>query len=108
VNKLKIEHGASRVRWTLLKTNIEEPIANDIDLMCQWSENERKYLVNELLRFAITAAQDFQKYKSELAAKTAGSNPGPLSATASPKPGSDRTSKEGSSAGATGQKAIGG
>jgi hypothetical protein len=108
VNKLKIEYGASKVRWTLLKTNIEESIANDIDLMCQWSENERKYLINELLRFAIASVQDFQKYKAGLAAKTADSNPNPLSPTVSTKPGSARTSKEGPSAGATGQKTIGG
>jgi hypothetical protein len=68
MTKLKIEHGASRVRWMLLKTNIEETIASDIDLMCQWSENERKYVINELLRFALGAAQDFQKYKAEHAA----------------------------------------
>ena len=104
MSKLKIEHGASKVRWTLLKTNIEESISNDIDLMCQWSENERKYLVNELIRFAITAAEDFQKYKAELASRTS-SQPSPAVST---KPGPDRTSKESSSAGATGQKTIGG
>lgn len=74
MTKLKIEHGASKIRWTLLKTNIEEPIANDIDLMCQWSENERKYLINELLRFALGAAQDFQKYKAEHGAASMGSS----------------------------------
>jgi hypothetical protein len=68
MSRLKIEHGASKVRWTLLKTNIEESLANDIDLMCQWSENDRKYVVNELLRFAIEQAEDFQRYKAERAA----------------------------------------
>jgi hypothetical protein len=71
MSKLKIEHGASKVRWTLLKTNIEESLANDIDLMCQWSENDRKYVVNELLRFATEQAEDFQKYKAERAAAPA-------------------------------------
>jgi hypothetical protein len=71
MSRLKIEHGASKVRWTLLKTNIEESLANDIDLMCQWSENDRKYVVNELLRFAIEQAEDFQKYKAEHAAAPA-------------------------------------
>jgi hypothetical protein len=74
MTKLKIEHGASRVRWMLLKTNIEETIASDIDLMCQWSENERKYVINELLRFALGAAQDFQKYKAEHGAGSLGSS----------------------------------
>jgi hypothetical protein len=65
MSRLKIEHGASKVRWTLLKTNIEESLANDIDLMCEWSNNDRKYVVNELLRFAIEQAEDFQKFKAE-------------------------------------------
>jgi hypothetical protein len=48
VSKLKIEHGASKVHWVLLRTNIEESIASELDLMCEWSENDRKYVVNEL------------------------------------------------------------
>jgi hypothetical protein len=68
MSRLKIEHGASKVHWTLLKTNIEESLANDIDLMCQWSENDRKYVINELLRFAVEQAEDFQKYKAERSA----------------------------------------
>jgi hypothetical protein len=77
MTKLKIEHRASKLRWTLLKTNIEETIADDIDLMCQWSENERKYVINELLRFALGAAQDFQKYKAEHGAASLGSSSTP-------------------------------
>src|SRR5689334_677647 len=72
MSKLKIEHGASKVRWALLKTNIEESLANDIDLMCKWSENDRKYVVNELLQFAINQAEDFQKYKAELGTSATG------------------------------------
>ena len=41
MSKFKIEHGASKVRLVQLKTNIEDSISNDIDLMCQWSDNER-------------------------------------------------------------------
>jgi hypothetical protein len=63
MSKLKIEHGASKVNWVPLKVNIEEPIVNEIDLMCRWSQNERKYIVNELLRFALNQSQEFQKYK---------------------------------------------
>jgi len=71
MSKLKIEHGASKVQWVLLKTNIEESISSDIDLMCKWSENERKYIVNELLRFALAQSEEFQKYKTESEAKSA-------------------------------------
>jgi len=71
MSKLKIEHGASKTRWVLLKTTIEEELSADIDALCRWSENDRKYVVNELLRFAITQAEEFQKYKTGLLANTA-------------------------------------
>ncbi len=71
MSKLKIEHGASKTRWVLLKTTIEEELSADIDALCRWSENDRKYVVNELLRFAITQAEEFQKYKVGLPANTA-------------------------------------
>ncbi len=70
MSKLKIEHGASKTRWVLLKTTIEEELSADIDRLCRWSENDRKYVVNELLRFAIAQAEEFQKYKVGLPATT--------------------------------------
>ena len=79
MSKLKIEHGASKVRLVLLKTNIEDGISQDIDLMAAWSDNERKYVINELLRFALTQDEDFLKYKAGLAAN-------PLRPANSPKP----------------------
>jgi hypothetical protein len=66
MSKFKIERGASKIRLVQLKTNIEDGISNDIDLMCQWSDNERKYIINELLRFALTQEEDFLKYKGGL------------------------------------------
>jgi hypothetical protein len=66
MSKLKIEHGASKVNLVLLKTNIEDGISQDIDLMATWSDNERRYIVNELLRFALTQNEDFMRYKAEL------------------------------------------
>ena len=74
MSKLKIEHGASKINWVLLKTNIEDSISADLDLMCQWSENDRRYIVNELLRFALAQSEEFQKYKAERAAKPVRSN----------------------------------
>jgi hypothetical protein len=35
--------------------------------MAEWSNNETNYVVNELLRFALTQEDDFQKYKSSSA-----------------------------------------
>lgn len=71
MSKLKIEHGASKVNLVLLKTNIEGSISQDIELMATWSDNDRKYIVNELLRFALTQEEDFQKHKASIAANTA-------------------------------------
>lgn len=70
MSKFKIEHGASKVRLVLLKTNIEDSISNDIDLMCQWSDNERRYIISELLRFALTQEEDFLKYKASQSSNT--------------------------------------
>jgi hypothetical protein len=63
MSKFKVEHGASKVNLVLLKINIEDTISQDIDMMSTWSNNDRKYIVNELLRFALTQEEDFQKYK---------------------------------------------
>jgi hypothetical protein len=81
MSKFKVEHGASKVNLVLLKTNIEDTISQDIDLMSNWSNNDRKYIVNELLRFALTQDEDFQRYKASTAAN--GSRP---AASAKPSP----------------------
>jgi hypothetical protein len=88
MSKFKVEHGASKVNLVLLKTNIEDSISQDIDLMAAWSDNERRYIVNELLRFALTQEEDFQKYKSSGDERTpqATVSTKPSSAKAIPKP----------------------
>ena len=65
MSKLKIEKGASKVRRAPLKVTIDGTVADDLELMCQWSENESSYLVNLLLGFAIAQSEEFQKYKAE-------------------------------------------
>lgn len=89
MSKFKIEHGASKVRLVLLKTNIEDGISNDIDLICQWSDNERKYIINELLRFALTQEEDFLKYKAGLSSSPSRSASDPTVAAAPLKAASD-------------------
>jgi hypothetical protein len=88
MSKFRIEHGASKIRLVLLKTNIEDSISNDIDLMCEWSDNERKYIINELLRFALTQDEDFLKYKagrSSNSPRSAGDiRPAPVQTKAAP------------------------
>jgi hypothetical protein len=64
MSKLKLEHGISRIRRAKLQSSIDQTIADDIELMAEWSNNETNYVVNELLRFALTQEEDFQKYKA--------------------------------------------
>jgi hypothetical protein len=71
MSKLKLEHGVSRIRRAKLQSSIDQTIAEDIELLAQWSNNETNYIVNELLRFALTQEEDFQKYKANSAANAA-------------------------------------
>ncbi len=63
MSKLRIEKGASRVRRVALKTTIDGTVADDVELMCEWSENETSYVVTELLRFAMAQSDEFQAFK---------------------------------------------
>lgn len=71
MSKLKLEHGVSRIRRAKLQSSIDQAVAEDIELLAQWSNNETNYVVNELLRFALTQEEDFQKYKASSAANAA-------------------------------------
>jgi hypothetical protein len=86
MSKFKVEHGASKVNLVLLKTNIEDTISREIDLLSTWSNNDRKYIVNELLRFALTQEEDFQKYKASAAANTPRSAVAPKASTVKSAP----------------------
>jgi len=93
MSKFKIEHKASKINLVLLKTNIEDTISSDVDLLANWSNNDRKYIVNELLRFALTQEEDFLKHKAGLAATAARSTGGAKSALASIKPATEAALK---------------
>jgi hypothetical protein len=71
MSKLKLEHGVSRIRRAKLQSSIDQTIADDVELLAQWSNNETNYVVNELLRFALTQDEDFQRYKASSAANAA-------------------------------------
>lgn len=93
MNKLRIEHGVSRVRRAKLQASIDQSIADDIQAMAEWSNNEPQYVINQLLRFALAQEEDFQKYKSNLAA-TAARPVGSMKAGTTPlKPATDAASK---------------
>ena len=68
MSKLKIEKGASRIRRVSLKTTIDGTVADDLELLCKWSENDTSYVVNHLLRFALNQSEDFQQYKQSIEA----------------------------------------
>ncbi len=86
MSKLKIEKGASKVRRAPLKATIDGTVSDDLELMCEWSENDLSYLVNLLLGFSIAQSEDFQNYKAERLAI-------PLPARTDTKPASDPARK---------------
>lgn len=89
MGKMKIEHGVSRIRRTKLQSSIDQAIASDIELLAQWSDNETNYVVNELLRFALTQEEDFLKYKASLGANTSRPTNSARSLPVLNKPGPD-------------------
>lgn len=95
MTKHRIEKGASRIRRVPLKATIDGAVADDIELLCQWSENETSYVVNHLLRFALGQSEDFQQYKQSLengAPASAGRKlPEPLSAAPKATPFAQRS-----------------
>jgi hypothetical protein len=66
MSKFKIEKGISRITRVKLQVTIEESIAGDLALMGEWSNNDKNYIVNELLRFALSQDSDFQVYKKSV------------------------------------------
>jgi hypothetical protein len=84
VSKLKIEHGVSRVRRAKLQASIDQSVAEDIQALADWSNNEPQYVINQLLHFALIQEEDFQKYKVGLATS-------PQKSSSSVKPGSSST-----------------
>jgi len=68
MSKLKLEHGVSRIRRAKLQSSIDQTVADDIESLAEWSNNETNYVINELLRFALMQEEDFQKYKASAAA----------------------------------------
>lgn len=72
MSKFKIEKGVSRINRIKLQASIEEPVAAELALMCEWSNNDRNYVVNELLRFALSQDGEFQSYKESAASSGGG------------------------------------
>jgi hypothetical protein len=93
MSKLKLEHGLSRIRRAKLQSSIDQTVADDVELLAEWSNNETNYVVNELLRFALTQEEDFQKYKGSSAANGARSASTAKPASTLIKPATEAASK---------------
>lgn len=93
MNRLKIQHGVSRIRRAKLQSSIDQTVADDIELLAEWSNNEMQYVINELLRFAVAQEEDFLKYRASLAANPARSATNAKPTPASIKSATDQTSK---------------
>jgi len=94
MGKFKIEKGASRIARVKLQATIEESIAADLSLMCEWSNNDKNYVVNELLRFAVAEDRQFQAHKQSLASsrpEPKGDGPTPPAASRSASAGNTTT-----------------
>ena len=96
MSKFTIEKGISRITRVKLQASIEESIAADLALLCEWSNNDRNYVVNELLRFALTQNGEFQSHKASAAptlptaaseSQTTAKKSGRKSETKPPEPG---------------------
>src|SRR5713101_1180816 len=66
MSKFKIEKGISRINRVKLQATIEESIAADLALLGEWSNNDKNYIVNVLLRFALSQDHEFQAYKESV------------------------------------------
>jgi len=95
MNKLKIDKGASRIRRVPLKTTIDGTVWDDVELMCQWSENDTSYVVNQLLRFALGHSEEFQEHKQSARASAAPANTVAEAGRTAAIPGSIRTTEAG-------------
>jgi len=71
MSRLKLIHGVSRIRRAKLQSSIDQSVADDVELLAQWSNNEPNYVINELLRFALAQEEDFQKYKTTVTPNSA-------------------------------------
>lgn len=72
--RFKINRNINKEEKQLLQTKLESSLIDDVNLLCQWSGNEKSYVVAELLRFALNQESDFQEYKQSISKQAASSN----------------------------------
>ncbi len=67
MTRLKIIRTNREERKRLLQAKLSTSLVDDINLMCQWSGNDKGYVIAELLRYALSMEPDFQAYKQSIA-----------------------------------------
>ena len=72
--RFKINRNINKEEKQLLQTKLESSLIDDVNLLCQWSGNDKGYVVAELLRFALNQENDFQEYKQSISKQAASSN----------------------------------
>ena len=67
---VKLERNANKAQRQLLQAKLEDSIVEDVNLLCQWSSNEKNFVIEELLRYALGQESDFEHYKQGLASQS--------------------------------------
>ena len=71
MTRFKITRNNNHERKQLLQAKLDASLVADVNLMCQWSGNEKTVVIAELLRYALSQEVDFQQYKKSLPAEHA-------------------------------------
>ncbi len=80
MTRFKIVRNNTEEKRQLLQAKLNTSLVQDINLMCEWSGNEKSYVVGELLRYALSMESDFQAYKKSVTQKEPASATGSISA----------------------------
>src|SRR5216684_8451126 len=63
MGRFRITRNDSKEQKQLLQAKLDSSVIADINLLCQWSGNEKNYVIAELLRYALSQEAEFQKHK---------------------------------------------
>ena len=67
--RFKITRNNNHEQKQLLQAKLDASLVADVNLMCQWSGNEKAVVIAELLRYALGQETEFQQYKKSLPAQ---------------------------------------
>lgn len=67
MGRFKIERNTNKEQKQLLQAKLEASLVEEVNMLCQWSGNEKNFVIAQLLRYALSQESDFQQYKHGLA-----------------------------------------